>query len=115
MPLPVAGDPDHRMEHRANGGAKVMEIFEQAVDDERGIGGHRLDYREHVVVVTGDGLDSRDHGLGAVGKELEGRLHQRQLPLGRDALAIVGGLAREQPRGKGGDLRRGIGGKISVD
>ena len=60
-------------------------------------------------------LDSRDHGLGANRKEFERRLHQSQPPLGRDALAIVGGVAREQPLGEGGHERSGVSGKIPVD
>ena len=103
------------MEHRADGRAEMMEVFEQAVDDERAIGGDRLDDGERVVVVAGNGFDPRDHRLGADGKEFERRLHQRQPPLGRDALLVVVGLTREKPIGKGGDAGGGICGKISVD
>ena len=93
----------------------MMEIFEQAVHDERAIGGHGLDHGERIVVVTGDGFYARDHRLGADGKELERRLHQRQPPLGRDAIAIVGGGAREQPLGEGRCAGGGVGGKVPVD
>src|SRR5208337_2063674 len=75
--LLVASDSEDRVKHRANGGAKMMEIFEQAVDDKRAVGGHDLDDGERVVVVTRNRFDSRDHGLGADGKEFECRLHER--------------------------------------
>ena len=103
------------MEDRANGRAEMMEIFEQAVDDERAIGGDGLDDGEGVVVVAGDGFDSRDHRLGADGKEFERRLHESKPPLGRDALAIVGGVAREEPLGESGHERGRVSGKIPVD
>src|SRR5258707_12312310 len=101
------------MEHRANGRAEVMEIFEQAVDDERAIGGDGLDDGERIVVVTGDGFDSRDRRLGADGKVFVRRLHESKAALGRDALAMVAGITREEPLGKGCYKGRRVRGKVS--
>ena len=114
-PVLVASDFDNRVKNRANARAKMMEIFEQAVDDERGIGGHGLDHGERVVIVAGDGLDPRDDGLGANRKEFERRLDQSQPPLGRDALAIVGGVACKEPLSKRGHERSRVRGKVPVD
>ena len=66
-------------------------------------------------VVAGDGFDPRDDRLGADRKEFERRLHESKPPLGRDALAIVGGVAREEPLGERGHERSRICGKIPVD
>ena len=93
--------------------AEVMKIFEQAVDDKRAIGGDGLDDGESVV--ARNRFDSRDHGLGADRKEFKRRLNERKAALGRDAILIVGGLVREQPRGESGDARRGVSGEIPVD
>ena len=63
------------------------------------------------------GTDSTRAITGSVadGKKFERRLHESKPPFGRDPLAIVGGLAREQPLGEGGYEGGGIGGKIPVD
>ena len=115
FPFAVTSDPDDRMKDSAHVRAEVMKIFEQAVDDERAIGGDGFDDGESVVVVAGNRLDSRDDGIGADGKEFEGRLHERKAALGRDALLMVGRRAREKPIGEGSDERRGIRGKVPVD
>ena len=102
----VARDLEDRMEHRAHGSAEMMKIFEQAIDDERAIGGHGLDDGERIVVDR-RGTDSTRAITGSVrdGKEFVRRLHQRQRRLAGTRIAIVGSGSRANSRSAKAETR----------
>src|SRR5216684_2704382 len=103
----VAGDVEERMQDHADGCALVVEVLEQARDDERAVRHHGI-YRYDAVAVSTGGHAHFDR-IGTNFEELEGVPGDREASFGGKTIGQMGRQPREQTLRENLNARRPFG------